>query len=58
MQSVIETGARFLLDPREKHEPTLVSSDRADRARRIAFYRHAVDCAAELGSDCGLPVDS
>lgn len=49
MRSVIETGARFLLDPGQKHEPTLLS---ADRRRRIDFYRYAVDCAAELGSDC------
>lgn len=49
MRSVIETGARFLLDPRVKHEPTLLSKD---RRRRIEFYRHAVDCAARLGSDC------
>jgi sugar phosphate isomerase/epimerase len=52
MRSVIETGARFLLDPRQKHEPTLVSDDPAGRARRIDFYRYAVDCAAALGSDC------
>jgi L-ribulose-5-phosphate 3-epimerase len=52
MRSVIETGARFLLDPREKHEPTLVSADPSARARRIEFYRHAIDCAARLGSDC------
>jgi L-ribulose-5-phosphate 3-epimerase len=49
LRTVIETGARFLLDPRVKHEPTLVS---ADRRRRIDFYKYAVDCAAELGSDC------
>jgi L-ribulose-5-phosphate 3-epimerase len=48
MRSVIETGARFLLDPRVKHEPTLLS---ADRRRRIDFYKYAVDCAAGLGSD-------
>ncbi|MGD0901205.1 MAG: sugar phosphate isomerase/epimerase family protein, partial [Thermoguttaceae bacterium] len=52
MRSVIETGARFLLDPRRKHEPTLVTDDPAGRARRIDFYRWAIDCAAELGSDC------
>ena len=52
MRSVIETGARFLLDPRHKHEPTLLSPDPAGRARRIEFYKHAVDCAAGLGSDC------
>ena len=52
MRSVIETGARFLLDPREKHEPTLISRNPAGRRRRIDFYKYAVDCAAELGSDC------
>ena len=52
MRSVIETGVRFLLDPRAKHEPTLLSADPAGRARRMEFYKHAVRCAAELGSDC------
>jgi sugar phosphate isomerase/epimerase len=49
MRSVIETGARFLLDPRLKHEPTLLSES---PRRRIDFYKYAVDCAAELRSDC------
>ena len=52
MHSVIETGARFLLDPREKHQPTFVSRDPAGRRRRIEFTKYAVDCAAALGSDC------
>jgi len=52
MRSVIETGARFLLDPRHKHEPTLISADSEGRRRRIEFYRHAIRCAAELDSDC------
>ena len=52
MRSVIETGARFLLDRARKYEPTLVSADPAGRARRVEFYRHAIRCAAELGSDC------
>ena len=47
--SVIETGARFLLDPRAKHEPTFVSA--AGRERRVAFLRRAVDIAAILGSE-------
>jgi L-ribulose-5-phosphate 3-epimerase len=49
MRSVIETGARFLLDPAAKHEPTLLS---AGRRQRIEFYRYAIDCAAALQSDC------
>lgn len=52
LRSVIETGARFLLNPRQKHEPTLVSADPASRVRRVEFYKHAIRCAAELGSDC------
>ena len=49
MRSVIETGARFLLDPRRKHEPTLMS---AEPRRRVEFYRYAIDCAAELDAGC------
>lgn len=52
MQSAIETGARFLLDPQVKHEPTLVSADPAGRARRIEFLCRAVDAAAALDSNC------
>ncbi|MCG8450096.1 MAG: sugar phosphate isomerase/epimerase [Pirellulales bacterium] len=52
MRSVIETGARYLLDPLHKHEPTLVTSKSAGRPRRIEFLRHAIDTAAVLGSDC------
>ena len=52
MRSVVETGARFLLDPRTKHEPTLMTPDPAGRARRIEFYRRAIDIARALGSDC------
>ena len=51
LASVVETGARFLLDPRRKHHPTLVSADPADRARRVAFLRTCVDVAAGLGSE-------
>lgn len=49
---VIETGARHLLDPLVKHEPTLVSADPAARARRIAFLRDAIDVAARLNAAC------
>lgn len=43
---VIETGARFLLDPREKHEPTLVTADPRGRSRRMDFLTRALDIAA------------
>lgn len=52
MRSVVETGARFLMDPRRKHEPTLMSAEPAGRKMRDAFLRHAIDVAAELESDC------
>lgn len=46
---VIETGARFLLDPWQKHEPTLVS--REGRDRRIQFLKQAIDIAAFLDAE-------
>ena len=45
---VVETGARYLLDPRRKHEPTLVSD--SGRERRIDLLERAVRVAADLGS--------
>lgn len=51
LASVVETGARFLLDPRRKHQPTLVTADPDGRARRTAFLRTCVDVAADLGSE-------
>ncbi|MBP87170.1 MAG: isomerase [Planctomycetaceae bacterium] len=52
MRSVIETGARFLLDARVKHEPTLLTADADRRQVRVGFLRHAIETAAALGSDC------
>ncbi|MCE9603785.1 MAG: sugar phosphate isomerase/epimerase [Planctomycetia bacterium] len=52
MRSVVETGARYLLDARKKHEPTLMTSEPDGRAERVEFYKHCIDAAAELGSDC------
>jgi L-ribulose-5-phosphate 3-epimerase len=52
MACVIETGARHLLDPVRKHEPTLVSPHREDRLRRVEFLCRAVDVAAELRAGC------
>ncbi len=51
MGSVIETGARFLLDPTDKHEPTLLTASAEGRARRVEFLTRALDIAARLGSE-------
>ena len=51
MTSVIETGARFLLEPRAKHEPTLVSPLAERRAVRVDFLKRCVEIAKALGSD-------
>ena len=45
---VIETGARFLLDPRHKHEPSLISEG---RERRLDLLVRSVEIAAELGAE-------
>jgi sugar phosphate isomerase/epimerase len=52
MRSVVETGARFLLDPWRKHEPTLMSRQPEARRRRGEFLCRAIAVAADLGSDC------
>lgn len=46
----IETGARFLLDPRRKHRPSLLEDEAGARSRRVDFYRRSLDLAAELGA--------
>jgi sugar phosphate isomerase/epimerase len=50
MTSVIETGPRFLLNPRVKHDPTLLSPTPGERSLRIDFLKRAVDIACDLGS--------
>lgn len=49
LRSVVETGARYLLDPNRKHHPTLVSDD---TEIRVGFLHRAIRIAADLGSDC------
>ncbi len=48
--AVVETGARYLLDPWRKHQPTLVSPTEEERLRRIDFLKRAVDIAEYLGA--------
>jgi sugar phosphate isomerase/epimerase len=45
---VIETGARYLLDPWRKHAPTLLDDD---PGLRIDFLRRAVRIGADLGAE-------
>ncbi|OSC36686.1 EboA domain-containing protein [Mycobacterium decipiens] len=49
LRVAIETGARYLLDPRNKHKPSLV--DIAGEPR-VEFMRRAIDIAADLGATC------
>jgi len=51
MGCVIETGARYLLDPRQKHEPTMMSKELDARRVREEFLRHAIEAAKELNAD-------
>ncbi|MEL6427535.1 MAG: sugar phosphate isomerase/epimerase family protein [Planctomycetota bacterium] len=46
----IETGARFVLDPRRKHRPTLLEEDERDRALRRRFLDGCFALAGELGA--------
>jgi L-ribulose-5-phosphate 3-epimerase len=51
MRCVIETGARFLLDPRRKHQPTLLCPIAEDNERRFAFLRRSIKIAQHLRAD-------
>jgi sugar phosphate isomerase/epimerase len=47
LERVVETDARFALDPRREHHPSLLSEG---RQRRLEFLRRAIDVAGELGA--------
>ncbi len=49
LSSVVETGARFLLDAERKHRPTLLDAP-PDAARRLDFLKRCVDLAARLSA--------
>ncbi|MER5635229.1 sugar phosphate isomerase/epimerase family protein [Streptomyces nitrosporeus] len=46
----VETGARYVLDPRRKHGPTLLDPDPEARAARTGLLVRSVEIAAGLGA--------
>ena len=48
LSAVIETGARYLLDPWHKHAPTLLHDE---PGKRLEFLRRAVRVGADLGAE-------
>lgn len=50
LSPTMETGARYVLDPRHKHEPTLMTRDPAAVARRLDFYSRVAAMGARLGA--------
>lgn len=50
LTATVETGARYVLDARRKHHPTLLDPDPQARGARLMLLLKAVDIAAELGA--------
>ncbi|HKB02501.1 MAG TPA: sugar phosphate isomerase/epimerase family protein [Gemmataceae bacterium] len=52
LRVVIETGARFIVNPRRKHQPTVLDPDRHKALDRLDFLQACIRLAAELDADC------
>ncbi|MEV5608629.1 sugar phosphate isomerase/epimerase family protein [Streptomyces sp. NPDC052225] len=50
LTATVETGARYVLDPRRKHGPSLLDPDPDARAARIRLLIRAVQVAADLNA--------
>jgi len=48
---LVETGARYVLDPRRKQRPTLIEAEAEGRARRLDFLERCARIVAALGGD-------
>jgi sugar phosphate isomerase/epimerase len=51
LRCVLETGARFLLDPFHKHQPTLISAKPEERQMRLDLLVAVIHMARELNAD-------
>ncbi|MFJ4717526.1 sugar phosphate isomerase/epimerase family protein [Streptomyces sp. NPDC088785] len=50
LTATVETGARYVLDPRRKHGPSLLDPDPGARAARVGLLLRAIQVAADLGA--------
>ncbi|MEU2165656.1 sugar phosphate isomerase/epimerase family protein [Streptomyces chengbuensis] len=68
LEVTVETGARYVLDPRHKHGPSLLDPDPDARTARTGLLLRAVQVAADLGAHAvhcfsgttphGTPIDT
>lgn len=52
MACVMESGARFLINPSKKHDPTLMDADPERRSLRVDYLNRLIRIAADLNATC------